>query len=196
MISNRCSRLLNKNGFTMVEIAIVLVIIGIILGGVLKGQSMVEHQKLKSLKTTADTLAGAMNAYQDKYGALPGDDVLAATHLASSGCTAAQIANGNGDGKIAGAELYTFFSHLLCAGLITGSYDGTSSLMTNRYGALTDVETYTAGTRIGLAVKYAGMDGAIAQKFDEMFDDNNYNQGNIRGSAAYTSGAVSLYYFF
>jgi prepilin-type N-terminal cleavage/methylation domain-containing protein len=63
-----------QKGFTLVEIAIVLVIIGLLLGGVLKGQQLIANAKLKSLVNHANGLSAAVFAYQDRYKALPGDD--------------------------------------------------------------------------------------------------------------------------
>ena len=64
----------NQKGFTLVEIAIVLVIIGLILGAILKGQSMIENAKLKRIKSDIDSLVAGVYGYQDKFNHLPGDD--------------------------------------------------------------------------------------------------------------------------
>src|SRR3954469_12827463 len=70
----------NRNqGFTLVEIAIVLVIIGLLLGGILKGQEMITQAKIKNLINDFNGLADAMYSYQDRYDAIPGDDVNANT---------------------------------------------------------------------------------------------------------------------
>ena len=64
----------NEKGFTLVEIAIVLVIIGLILGAILKGQSMIENAKIKRVVKQADEIRAAVYSYQDRYKQLPGDD--------------------------------------------------------------------------------------------------------------------------
>src|SRR5690242_12333924 len=61
-------------GFTLVEIAIVLVIIGLLLGGILKGQEMITQAKIKSVIADMSGVSAAMYGYQDRYRALPGDD--------------------------------------------------------------------------------------------------------------------------
>ena len=66
-----------QRGFTLVEIAIVLVIIGLLLGGVLKGQEMIENARIKSVITDMNGVATAYNSYVDRYRAIPGDELAA-----------------------------------------------------------------------------------------------------------------------
>ena len=65
-----------QSGFTLIEIAIVLVIIGLLLGGVLKGQELINSAKVKNLATDFRNIPVYIYGYQDKFRALPGDDVL------------------------------------------------------------------------------------------------------------------------
>ena len=69
----------SQSGYTLVEIAIVLVIIGLLLGGVLKGQELIYNQKVKSTYDNYRQYTAAMYGYQDRYKALPGDDAAATT---------------------------------------------------------------------------------------------------------------------
>lgn len=64
----------NQKGFTLVEIAIVLVIIGLLLGGILKGQEMIIQAKIKNAITDFSGVSAAYFGYQDRYRATPGDD--------------------------------------------------------------------------------------------------------------------------
>ena len=64
----------NQSGFTLVEIAIVLVIIGLLLGGVLKGQELINSAKVKNFATDFRNIPLVIYGYQDKFKALPGDD--------------------------------------------------------------------------------------------------------------------------
>jgi prepilin-type N-terminal cleavage/methylation domain-containing protein len=64
----------NQQGFTLVEIAIVLVIIGLLLGGILKGQEMITQAKIKNAITDFSGVSAAYFGYQDRYRATPGDD--------------------------------------------------------------------------------------------------------------------------
>ena len=67
-------QLKKQTGFTLVEIAIVLVIVGLLIGGVLKGQEMITNAKLKRIESDNAGIAAAMFSYQDRYLQLPGDD--------------------------------------------------------------------------------------------------------------------------
>src|SRR5436853_7459178 len=87
----------NETGFTLVEIAIVLVIIGLLLGGILKGQEMITQAKIKNAINDFNGINVAVTSYQDRYRALPGDDVNATTRW-----TVQAPGKGNGDGVILG----------------------------------------------------------------------------------------------
>jgi len=81
-------------GFTLVEIAIVLVIVGLLLGGILKGQEMITQARIKNVIGDFSGIAAAYHGYQDRYRAIPGDDPGAARW---TGATA-----GSGNGVVAG----------------------------------------------------------------------------------------------
>ena len=80
------------------EIAIVLVIIGLLLGGVLKGQEMIENAKIKNVINDLKGISAAYYSYLDRYKAIPGDDIAASTRFTGA-------VNGGGNGAITG--LYT-----------------------------------------------------------------------------------------
>src|SRR4249920_599864 len=97
----RLSTINSKNsaqaGFTLVEIAIVLVIIGLLLGGILKGQEMITQARIKNVVNDFNGITVAVTSYQDRYRFLPGDD-----KGASARWTTQAPASGDGDGVIAG----------------------------------------------------------------------------------------------
>ena len=72
-----------QSGFTLIEIAIVLVIIGLLLGGVLKGQEMINNGKIKRAINDVNGISAAYYSYLDRYAAFPGDDANAATRWSS-----------------------------------------------------------------------------------------------------------------
>ena len=92
-----------QSGFTLVEIAIVLVIIGLLLGGVLKGQELITQAKIKNVSNDLNGVTVAIYGYQDRYKRLPGDDPGQVRW--SIGGTALTVAASQGDGNntLAGA---------------------------------------------------------------------------------------------
>ena len=121
-------RMLSK-GFTLIEIAIVLVIIGLLLGGVLKGQELITGARVRNLISQQDGIKAAFFGFQDRYRALPGDYAAADTNI---NCGATPCNSGNGNGRIeaggAGAihEEILAWNHMTAAGFLNGSYTMTS----------------------------------------------------------------------
>jgi prepilin-type N-terminal cleavage/methylation domain-containing protein len=114
----------NQRGFTLVEIAIVLVIIGLMLGGILKGQELINSARVRSL---ADQNAGVQAAYYgfiDRYRRIPGD--MRATDAADD-ISSTITAGGDGDGVLDAddyEEASAAWNHLSVAGFINGNYVG------------------------------------------------------------------------
>jgi prepilin-type N-terminal cleavage/methylation domain-containing protein len=115
----------NQSGFTLVEIAIVLVIIGLLLGGVLKGQEMIENGRIKSVVNDMVGVSAAHNAYLDRFHAIAGDET-AATMTARGW---AGTLGGNGDGVLVipvattftnAGEQTAFWRALRASGLAAG----------------------------------------------------------------------------
>jgi prepilin-type N-terminal cleavage/methylation domain-containing protein len=139
----------SKHAFSLVELSIVLVILGLLIGGILSGQALIRASELRSVTTEYTRYITATQTFRDKYFALPGDMTNAtafwdAAHATPATCvttagTGTQTCNGNGDGAInwstAGSnETFRFWQHLANAGLIEGTYDGISHGI-NPYGA-------------------------------------------------------------
>ncbi len=120
-----------RNGFTLVEIAIVLVIVGLILGGVFKGQALIDNARVRSISNEVSGIRTAWYSFQDRYRSIPGDFSNARTQIDDA-------ANpGNGNGRIDdGQERAAVWQHLALADFINGSYDGAD----NATGSATDVE--------------------------------------------------------
>ena len=170
----------SEKGFTLVEIAIVLVIIGLLLGALLKGQEMINSAKIKRVVSEANELRAAALTYQDLYKYLPGDDLFPLTGVA-----------GNGNGQIAGAEIGQFFVHLQGRNLISGSYAGTN-YPTHAFGGNVSVAWATVQVKTTHWIQFGNMPGDKAQIIDTTYDDGNYQTGSIRGSGVYTGAAVTL----
>lgn len=168
-----------QGGFTLVEIAIVLVIIGLLLGGVLKGQGLIDSAKVKNIIQQSSALSAAVNAYQDKFRALPGDDALAKSHVPGA------AANGNGDGQI--TEYQGAPQHLALAGLITGSYNGTTDFMTSAQGGAVYIYNDPVGGRAGNGVRIDNLPDSFAQQIDSKLDDGVATSGAVRANGPYTN---------
>lgn len=125
-----------RAAFSLVELSIVLVILGLLTGGILTGQNLIRAAELRSVSTEFQTYQAAVNTFRDKYFALPGDMPNATDFWGAAGCPATagsgtETCSGNGDGVINAApaasnygEHYTFWQHLANAGLIEGNYTG------------------------------------------------------------------------
>src|SRR6187399_1782298 len=109
-----------QSGFTLVEIAIVLVIIGLLLGGILKGQELINSAKVKNLANDFRVIPTYIYAFQDKFKALPGDDAQVDAHVTNATkAAAANLGNGviNGHWNTATAtdESFLFWQHVRLA---------------------------------------------------------------------------------
>lgn len=194
-----------QTGFTLIELAIVLVIIGLLLGGVLKGQELINSAKVKNLAADFRNVPVYIYGYQDKYKAMPGDDKAATTHLGAAatnaGTTGANgVIDGVWDSNTPGDDSILFWQHVRLAGLAPGPTDvPTGSDMTGF------VPTNSNGGRIGVSSKApiknmpgtyfmcsSGIDAKFALQIDTTMDDGNTTTGSIRAiktTAAPTAAA-------
>ena len=191
----------NQSGFTLIEIAIVLVIIGLLLGGVLKGQELINSAKVKNLASDFKNIPVFIYGYQDKFKALPGDDAHTATHLAGGvapvPCAPAGSAGHcvTGNGIIDGAwnatgitdESYVFWQHVRLAGLAAGSTDTTAAdyAPINAVGGRIGITNATTANLpvTGLHGSYiicsGGIQGRFARQLDTTLDDGNTTTGSV-----------------
>ena len=182
-------------GFTLVEIAIVLVIIGLLLGGILKGQEMITQAKIKNVVNDFNGITVAITSYQDRYRFLPGDDKGATVRW-----TTQNPASGDGNGVIAGnynattagatpvtgEESNLFWQHLRIAGFVPGVTTGAGSgtQPPNAAGGMIGVQNTAApGVGLGftgLTICSANIPDKIASAVDIQLDDGNSQTGQIR----------------
>ena len=127
-----------KSGFSLVELSIVLVILGLLTGGILTGQSLIRAAEIRSVSTDFQRYQAALNTFRDKYFALPGDMRNATDFwgtFSNGTCNTGsgigtETCNGNGNGSFengganVAAEHFLFWQHMANAGLIEGSYTG------------------------------------------------------------------------
>ena len=160
-----------KQGFTLVELSIVLVILGLLVGGVLTGQSLIRSAELRAIVTERDKFATALNAFKDKYLALPGDMPNAyaywGTACGTNATTLSTGCNGDGDGVLnygTTGENSKLWEHLSRAGLVEGTFDG------------------TAGTAAALLVSSLPK-SKFSQAYWDMTNDSGTDYLNIAGKS-------------
>jgi prepilin-type N-terminal cleavage/methylation domain-containing protein len=190
-------------GFTLIEIAIVLVIIGLLLGGILKGQELVTGARVRNLISQQDGVKAAFFGFQDRYRAYPGDYAQARVNIAGV------AGDGNGNGRVeptgTPSEQLLVWDHLSHAGFITGTYSasGAASFST----ATNPMNPYNIFIDLAYDANYYGIGGVgqrhnvktgseipveIVAEVDRKVDDGNAATGGFRGSQFQTGGGVSV----
>jgi len=185
----------SQSGFTLVEIAIVLVIVGLLLGGILKGQEMIVQAKIKNVINDFNGVTAAVNSYQDRYRALAGDDLNAAARWTG------QTNSGTGDGQwtcSGGAtggyktvlaaqatnadECNLFWQHLRLGGFIQGQAAGAQGGQqpSNAVLGITGVQTGGMGFTSNI-VCTTNLPDKIAVAVDTQMDDAKADTGQLRG---------------
>ena len=194
-----------QSGFTLVEIAIVLVIIGLLLGGVLKGQELINSAKVKNFATDFRNIPLFIYGYQDKYKSLPGDDsAVATTHLGANvggvAVVAATTPAGTiGNGVLNGAwnsttqtdETVLFWQHVRLAGLAAGPTAAPANAAAvqtfvpqNADGGHIGITSGVNSPVIGLTGTYivcsTNILGKFAKQLDLTMDDGAPAAGSVR----------------
>jgi prepilin-type N-terminal cleavage/methylation domain-containing protein len=194
----------NQSGFTLIEIAIVLVIIGLLLGGVLKGQELINSAKVKNFATDFRNIPLFIYGYQDKFKALPGDDANVVAHLGAGATQIAPSASGSGSGALNGnwydkaadlatSETVAFWEHVRRANLAAGPVPivTNADLPSNADGGQIGIESgttvaatqYITGMSGSYIVCSSGILGKFAKQLDITMDDGNTFTGSVRAVA-------------
>jgi prepilin-type N-terminal cleavage/methylation domain-containing protein len=184
-------------GFTLAEVAIVLVIVGLVLGGALKAQELVVQSKIKHVIADITGVSAAMYAYHDRYRALPGDDK-------GSGRWALTPPSSAGNGVIEGTyasneptdESRLVWEHLRRAGFVAGTGsenpfnavfgkigvqtgDGSSASPAGVLGTAANTQLFT-----GLMLCTAKLPDKMALSVDAQMDDGQGRTGSVRANRA------------
>lgn len=183
-------------GFTHVDLVMIIVIVGMMVGGVIKGQAMINDAKQKRLINDIQAISLAYYAYHEKYNAVPGDDND--THGWEG------ISSGNGNGLITGnttlpdGEAQEAWQGLRYAGMLKGDprIKGRSSLPNNPMGGKYGFSSREFGRGFGIR-NYILVDdayGFAAEVIDRRFDDGIHDSGSVQADQPYTGVTVDLYY--
>ena len=182
----------SQNGFTLAEVAIVMVVISLLLAGIFKVQEMVTQARIKRVVAEINNVSAAIFAYEDRYGALPGDDKEATRWPGAT--------PGNGNAMIEGSYTSTtvtdesrlLWDHLRRAGFVVGGGNQNPiNAVAGKLGAQTGdgagggVLGTSAGNELftGHIVCSANLQDKIAIAVDTQMDDARGMAGSVRGKA-------------
>jgi prepilin-type N-terminal cleavage/methylation domain-containing protein len=185
----------NQKGFTLVEIAIVLVIIGLLLGAILQGTELIDNSRIKKASSDISSISAAYLSYQDRYKRLPGDDGPNLATLTARGgdwATVTQFGNNNGvltanlnNTWNGGGEHDNVWQHLRAAGYIAGNPadQGAAALPNNAWGGLMGITVQAMGGGLnGTKICMSQVPGKSAAALDLQLDDGLGNSGRIRAT--------------
>ena len=152
-----------EKGFTLVELAIVMIIIGLLIGGILKGQELIANAKIASAVSKFKAVDAAINTFRDSYAGMPGDILAPASRITS--CANRCNTAGNGNGQIggnpdaangAGSENLVAFAQLAAADLVGGIQDTATTVVVA--GGTTNPQAEIPGQIfVGYAAGLAGL---------------------------------------
>lgn len=173
-------------GFTLIEMAVVLVLISIIAAAVFKGQFLFRAGETQEVMALARDIGVASQAFRQRYRYLPGDFPIDQTNPEIPGVSAACRLGGdnagNGNGLIDGNEPPCVAEHLIRAGLLKGD---PAAAITSRFGRVRVVERTASAVpalpeKILNVVELIGLPCEMAREIDRKLDDDKLDGGNIR----------------
>lgn len=187
----------NNSGFTLVELSIVLVIIGLIIGGVLTGQQIIQNARITNAINGIQAYEAQFQTYAQNYGALPGDDPSASARFSSLGGSEETV-DGNNDGRVGTSSSFDtsdtsgtayesrlVWAHLRAAGLVKNQITGGSTAVQppNPFGGVYGFQNgafATAFTTTALCLNK--VPSSAAQAIDSRIDDGNSDAGAIQAA--------------
>ncbi|PZP84715.1 MAG: hypothetical protein DI582_07990 [Azospirillum brasilense] len=197
---------MTRNGFSLVELSIVLVILGLLTGGILGGQALIRAAELRAVSTEQGRYLTAVQTFRDKYFGLPGDFRDATRFWGRAAATGDCVTNssaavaspgacdGGGDGRINNAaaasqsgDEFQFWKHLALAGLIEGTYSGLAGS-----GGLGHIvpATNAPRSRLSNAAWYTAQSGLVSTSILPYLTYNNYLGIGAATTTTYSYGAV------
>jgi len=189
-----------SQGFTLIEIALVLVVIGILLAGVFKGQELIRNSRVRNTIEQIKAIQTAHFAFFDRYQSFAGD--LTPTQATALGNGLVGVTAG-GDSVIAANDSTVFFQNLTatnfiscanCATVTTAVAANVSNTLTNPFGGIysfannNDISGTINGEPLRLAL--SNINGDVLREIDAKLDDGNPTTGSFRNSA-FSTGSTS-----
>lgn len=201
-----------SSGFTLIEMAIALMVIALLMVSQAKGSQLLDLAREKKLESDFRNLTAEIYAYQDKYKAIPGDDALAAQHVSAPASTAGNgtgLIDGNWNDTTATSETYLVWLHLRLANLMDGPTDIAAEdyWPTNTFGRPIGIQSgkgsahspilNASGT--GLSGAYyicsRGIPGRIVPSLDIKVDNGDPTTGSMMATldtgSSYALGALA-----
>ena len=166
-----------QRGFSLIEIAIVLIVIGVLTGGIIRGLAFLEDARINNAQQSIQNMSSAFLVYQNRYLNPPGDDNQADARFGTT------ETNGDGDATIEEAEEDNVWMHLRAAGLINGAG---ANAPQHPWGDDYRFELNTTLSRHALCLD--SIDGEVAQILDTRLDD-----GSPQGGAMQIAGEATAY---
>jgi len=182
------------NGFTLIEIAIVILIAGLILTAVVKGDSLIQQGRVQDSIAIAADLSAASRIFKQRYHYLPGDfsiDTGLSPQIpgVSAACMSGGVGAGNGNGAVEINESPCVPEHLFAAGLIKGGLGPLRS----QYGTIQVIANTASQTALGPnplpaniqnVIEFANLPCDVAREIDRKLDDDNLATGRSTASVA------------
>ncbi|MER2519272.1 MAG: prepilin-type N-terminal cleavage/methylation domain-containing protein [Bdellovibrionales bacterium] len=198
-----------QNGFTLVELSIVLVIIGLIIGGVLTGQQIIQNARVTNALNTVQAYQAQFQTYVQNYGALPGDDANAPSRFPNAVPTT-PVGNGDGvlngtfDSATASDEARLLWADLRAAGLIKNQITTGNSTAIQPPNPFNGIYGFQNGAFSGAFTTAVlclnNVPLSAGQAIDSRLDDGSSNTGNVQSMASTgtvgeaTTGTVATSY--
>jgi prepilin-type N-terminal cleavage/methylation domain-containing protein len=176
-------------GFSLVELAIVLVIVGLLLGGILNGRTVIRSAQIQDRIKSLNEMTAAAKQFKDRYGMWPGDYSNAVANIAGLTCV-----NGNGNGQVGTvAESACASESLIRSGLLRGSAIAPITVRGSTYSITSPALSGVVGLPGSWVnvVNISNLDCDSAVQMDRAVDDGVLTTGSFQASPAALCGATN-----